>query len=50
MLAAAGNPQEHTVFAGAAIGAGLAGMLDQGLFRTAITRELDASLLLLAAV
>ena len=49
MLAAAGIAQEHTVFAGAAVCAVVAGVLALVLFRTANTRALDAARLLRAA-
>ena len=49
LLAAAGIPQEHTVFAGAAICAVVAGVLALALFRSANTRALDAARLLRSA-
>ncbi len=49
LLAAAGIPQEHTVFAGAAVCAVVAGVLALVLFRSANTRALDASRLLRSA-
>jgi hypothetical protein len=48
LLAGAGIPQEHTVFAGAAICAVVAGLLALVLFRGAGTRALDAGRLLRA--
>jgi MFS family permease len=48
LLAGAGIPQEHTVFAGAAICAAVAGLLALVLFRGAGTRALDAGRLLRA--
>jgi MFS family permease len=46
LLAAAGIPQEHTVFAGAAVCAVLAGVLALALFRSADTRAIRAERLL----
>jgi MFS family permease len=49
LLAGAGIPQEHTVFAGAAVCAVVAGILALLLFRSASTRALDAARLLQSA-
>jgi len=46
LLKEAGIAQEHTVFLGAAICAGIAGVLALLLFRTAATRAIDAGTLL----
>lgn len=43
LLAGAGIPQEQVVFAGAAVCAGVAGLLALALFRGAPTRQIDTA-------